>query len=715
MLRQFLLWLLVFCASTTLAGELRIITSGGLQGVADEAGQVVVPAIYERLGWSHGGDAIINESIGYFENGHWGLINIRTKKLTNARYATLRPFSDMYFEAGIAGRFSNMIFRGLIDGKSEVVLDFHYYTITDAGDHRLIVSEYKNGSLQYGLYSDQNVALIPTAFASMERKGNLILAGNRVQRLQIFDLAGNPLIDDWVDHVEESGEGYVVFREGYLGTLDKAGGVILPIRHKAITQGTATDFPSWEVKTLNGTDSRFFDCDSIAYEPETGLLIAHVNHAQHMLGASQSLFQDQQHTLKHIGHGFLVTRNNALQTWGIYKTDGREVAVGFDSVAVDQQYFFARSRSGWNIYNFFGRKLNERPFQDLGASHGGYVPVKKNESWGWVDFQGQKVIEYRYDAVAPAISGDHFLGNNFGKWGVGTFEDKWLIMPRYDHIFAYEDFYIASKGLATHLYTLDGNLLQELPYPVEAGDFLKVLDGSKAGAVTSAGYFIYPDYDSIARHGSYYELHTGDTLTMVSALGRPVLSQEDAIADVLSFSEGYFHIIKDGKHGFVDENGKLRIANRYDSAQQYQEGLAPVKLMGKWGFIDQAEILVVQPYYRYSSTFSNGLAVVQSGNQYGIIDQKGEEVVSASWKLIERLHTGNYRITDWDGKVGLADASGRFVVRPNYEQVQDTIQELIIASRSGKKGVLDYTGYTKVPFEYLDIKISGDYLLLRHE
>ena len=72
-----------------------------------------------------------------------------------------------------------------------------------------------------------------------------------------------------------------------------------------------------------------------------------------------------------------------------------------------------------------------------------------------------------------------------------------------------------------------------------------------------------------------------------------------------------------------------------------------------------------------------------------------------------------YKIEDWDQKSGLCDINGRFIIRPNYDTIIDTNQELIIASKNGLKGIMDYQGYTKLPFEYSDVKIKGEYLILQ--
>jgi sporulation protein YlmC with PRC-barrel domain len=42
----------------------------------------------------------------------------------------------------------------------------------------------------------------------------------------------------------------------------------------------------------------------------------------------------------------------------------------------------------------------------------------------------------------------------------------------------------------------------------------------------------------------------------------------------------------------------------------------------------------------------------------------------------------------------------------------DTSHGLVVGGRHGKKGVLEYNGYSRYRFEYDDIQIIGDYALL---
>ncbi len=74
-----------------------------------------------------------------------------------------------------------------------------------------------------------------------------------------------------------------------------------------------------------------------------------------------------------------------------------------------------------------------------------------------------------------------------------------------------------------------------------------------------------------------------------------------------SESEGLRGIKKDDRYGFVDDRGRLRVANRYDSIGEFHEGLASVKLIGKWGFVNTNDQIVINPNYDNCSFFQHGI------------------------------------------------------------------------------------------------------------
>lgn len=699
------------------AEGLKIVTRDGYQGVEDDKGQVIIPAVYETLGWSDGGFDIVRETIGYRENGRWGLINIRSKKVTGARYEVLRPFTDDFFEAGVRGQFSNRIFRGLITRDGQTHFSFNYLTLELLARNLVMVSDFQDGQFLYGVRSLANEPVLPLSFISVYTENNLLLATNGLHKIHVFSANGTPLLPHPVDACDWDGQRYTLKNDGKYGQLSPEGKLQTPIAFKSLSATGHTAFPVWEIRSISGGKGLQMACDSLTYSDKGQLFIAHVNDASHLLTVSTQLFSDQQHRLVHVGHGFVVTQNTSLATWGIYRTDGRTVTEGHSAVQVDSAYFYVKDREGWQIWNLFGRKLTTQPVQAVGPSQDRNIPVRRGDYWGWLDFQGGQLVDQKFEAVDHGAVHNQFRARYLRLWGVSTFEEDWIVMPRYDTIeVSSAGFYVARKQAATLVFDAQGRQLIATGGRVwEQNRILYLQDENRLGLITHAGHVVWPAYDSLKRIGNFYVLYANGSTRLIDSEGREILKPADGVSEVLAFSEGYFMMIKDGKYGFVDLNGRLRIANRYDDALPFHEGLASVKLLGRWGFIDPSETLVIQPYYQHAATFSQNLCVIQTNDRFGIISQEGEEIVQSAWKHIERLPTGNYRLTDWDGKQGLVNAEGRIVLQPSFELLQDTEAQLVIATQNGRQGVLDYQGNLKVPFEYAEIQIAADYLLLRKD
>lgn len=68
------------------------------------------------------------------------------------------------------------------------------------------------------------------------------------------------------------------------------------------------------------------------------------------------------------------------------------------------------------------------------------------------------------------------------------------------------------------------------------------------------------------------------------------------------------------------------IALRYDSARDFEEGLAAVQQNDKWGFIDRTGKIVIAPQYDDAFGFSEGLANVQQNGEFFSINKQGERM-----------------------------------------------------------------------------------------
>ncbi|EAI4827076.1 WG repeat-containing protein [Campylobacter lari] len=94
------------------------------------------------------------------------------------------------------------------------------------------------------------------------------------------------------------------------------------------------------------------------------------------------------------------------------------------------------------------------------------------------------------------------------------------------------------------------------------------------------------------------------------------------------------------KYGFIDKQGNLVIEAKYDDIDNFNEGLARVKLNEKYGFIDKQGNLVIEAKYNYVDDFSEGLAMVELNEKYGFIDKQGNLVIETEYDVVLDLVEG---------------------------------------------------------------------------
>jgi len=168
-----------------------------------------------------------------------------------------------------------------------------------------------------------------------------------------------------------------------------------------------------------------------------------------------------------------------------------------------------------------------------------------------------------------------------------------------------------------------------------------------------------------------------------------------------------FPIELNDRWGYIDRSGKIVIEPRFESAEEFSEGLAVVQLDGKSGFIDASGKFVIEPKYPVARQFSEGLARVQAsgeaysyGGQWGFIDRTGQMVIAAQLGQLEGVSEAAYDFHDGlamiqvGGLTGFIDKSGNTVIRPRFRYAYPFNEGLACASdgSDGKWGYIDTTG-----------------------
>ncbi len=682
----------------------------GFFGVKDLNGEVAVPAVYEKLGWSNNSQAIENGLIGFQSQNSWGLLSVKNKVLTEAKYYSLEPFGDGLIKGSIKGKFSNQLFYGLLNASGKTLVGFHYFSLERIGKN-LLVSHYEKNQ-QFGILTFSDKLIVPSRYQSIENDKNVYYANRFDGGLDLFDLSG-ALIAEELDSIHVADQAYLGYKDGYVGLVNQAGNLEYDFSYKAfdVRDNQPISFARWSV--FKGRESQFeVDADSLEYQGE-GLWKMYLNGTQHLK------IEDSMVSILR-GYAFIErTEKNYLlkdwktAKWSVANFQNEEILDGYDSVFATNYGIWAKRNSGWTLFNRYGKKKNRFQYAEISKGIENQFAVKLNGYWGILDPLGNQVTPFKFDKIER--SGESYIVKYLGHYGAIDKEGVWLVRAEYSDVKTYGPLIVGKKGYSFSYYDSGGLLRKSVLKPKKMiGEAVMVEEDSLLGLLNlKAQVLTEPAYDDIAWCNGYYELSKNGIKEVMDLKGKQVYNTSARIQDLAGYSEQFYLVKKKNRWGFLDFNGRLRISNRYDSAQLFSEGLAAVMLNGKWGFIDKSETLVIQPYYQEVGAFKNGVCVVKAANLYGMVDVNGKEVVDVSWDSISRLETDNYLLKHVDGKLGLIASSGKILLRPAYDAVQDLGDRVVVMS-NGKKGILSYSGDQLFKPRYKEIKISGEYTILKH-
>ena len=172
------------------------------------------------------------------------------------------------------------------------------------------------------------------------------------------------------------------------------------------------------------------------------------------------------------------------------------------------------------------------------------------------------------------------------------------------------------------------------------------------------------------------------------------------------FSEGLSPENVGDKWGYIDKTGKMVIPPLYDRAGDFSEGLAEVEVDDKsgsikWGYIDKTGKMVIPPQYYDTRPFSEGLAAVEiSIDKWGYIDKTGKLVIaSQDYGFCDYFSDGLDRVEIGE-KYGYIDKAGKLIIAPQYDDTGDFSEGLAAVKVGEKWGYIDKTGKLVVTPQY---------------
>ncbi len=306
-------------------------------------------------------------------------------------------------------------------------------------------------------------------------------------------------------------------------------------------------------------------------------------------------------------------------------------------------------------------KVSQICAQDFPEGHF-YFPAYEKGKYGYINSTGQWVINpkfewcyFFYEAIAGA--------KEKGKYGFINTKGEWIAKPIYDSVKHFSQGFAAvgrinEEGRMNWDYIDSAGIYLNLKVPAlnqvssfQNGRSIAGEDGFlnffffnlKGESVFEAKDF-YLDENRIAEYSeNLLHVYTGEGLsTYIDTTGKIWSYGNFEFSGDFKNNRAVFQ--SNTKFGFINKTGQEIIAPEYDSAGNFSEGIALVKLKMKFdpmlmrmtgglvAYIDTAGKNIVPPLYSDGTAFSDGMAMVKYNGKCGFINTDGKVVIDFKYE-----------------------------------------------------------------------------------
>ena len=165
------------------------------------------------------------------------------------------------------------------------------------------------------------------------------------------------------------------------------------------------------------------------------------------------------------------------------------------------------------------------------------------------------------------------------------------------------------------------------------GDYFIVERDSKSGIINSNGKSIIElKYDSISRinETDILQMETDKNITLYNLNMKEIVSMDNAIIKEVKDEKSYILLYSDTDFKYLDKKGNILTSQTIFE----NNTLFAKNINGKWGFVDKNGNLKVQNDYELATDFNKyGFAGIKKDGKWGSINQNGEVVQEPTYDL----------------------------------------------------------------------------------
>ena len=688
-----------------------VIERDNKKGLSDFSGNIIIPPAYDDLGWSTGPPEVHHDRIGFKDSGKWGILNLRNEKLTTPRFLSLKPCNDEIFIASIPDQYKISEVYGLVNYDGKSISDFLFNTLENAGDY-FIAGIRKSSETRYGVLNDKGKVTVPIKYSACNFIGHDLFAlSDEDNNILLHNGTGILLTKFIIDSIGSFEHGLAIIKSrGKLGIINTSGNTILQPEFKQLKvdeNGNINYLPYDDWKQLkNSGVARSLKYDSIIPIRQhniVGFASDAINFLDSAANCTASFYNLKSESF--VNHEIIAKEKSK---YGLLDSSGKIIyPFTYDSIVSFPGYVLLKRRinseSGWVLGNHWGEIINYGPFEEFYPANNAYVLGRRKGYWGLIYSDGKEQINCIYDSIREYVNG--LMKVTFHNETGLLWKNNWLIYPgKYQLTVVPGQKIIVSDFRGSSVLNILGDTLfhsENILSPLSNYFIDRSPDGLYGLLTQNFDRVIYPVcYHINALPGdSIFVYRTMKGWGAINDSGKTLFNNIPDPDTIISFSEGFFKVNIEGRSGFIDQDGKLRIANRYEDAGEFMNGIVSVKLLDRWGFINKDEKLVIQPFYDTVLYQKNELIIVCKNQKFGIIDRQGDNVLEMDYDEIIPANDLGYFCKKSD-MVGYINNDGKMTVIPRFNKLEMNDDGTLIAMRNNKYGLLSVAGETIIPVIY---------------
>lgn len=331
----------------------------------------------------------------------------------------------------------------------------------------------------------------------------------------------------------------------------------------------------------------------------------------------------------------------------------------------ENRLFIVAKDKQFGLIDTDGKMVLNLNYQWISTFTDDMAMVKKGGKYGFIDKTGKLTIPIEWDCLgvfenglAPAV--------NINKNLCGFIDKNGIVVTKV------EDYYfddLSKKNKITY---------SQLFMPSEGVAIYKTVEGDN-GYIGIDGKIISPPQKNTLSsfvNGIGVIQKSNSTSTMINKRGKVIAEIDGYIQNSFSCNMGFAE--KNKRYAAVNTEGKLVTGYVFTDFKDCSENLAAVKTeKGKWGFINSEGKLVIADKWDYVTQFNNGTAIAETSKEgiikYAIIDTDGKLVGNKTWDFVGKYEYGEnsnkFILVNENKKFGLLDNAGNILIPPQWDGI----------------------------------------------